>query len=374
MDAFTLTIDNLRGLRHVRWSPRGLCLLVGANGAGKSTLLLALKLLRVALDRGLPEATTLVLGGSQGLKHLEAADDEAVRLGVELGALRWQLSLRPRGPTVDYLAEEALYDGDQLIYQRDGLGGFAVLGERWVTDERLGLRAVLDAQRGIPQVDVLAAFLRGIAVYHDADLYGLRSVGSNTSQTKALHSRGSNALTMLRLWQQQRPDRHRYQLVLDGLAAAFPGLIADLDFQEAGSTLVARVYRPGSEAPTPLSNEANGLIALLIDLCCLAAAEPGAVVALDEVGNALHPYATRVLARLAAQLARQRGLTLIFATHNTVLIDQLSDRPEDVFVLQANVWPGPTALTALRSRQWLEQFRLGELYADGELGSNAVER
>jgi predicted ATPase len=35
----TLEARNYRGLRHVKWSPSGVCVLVGPNGSGKTTLL-----------------------------------------------------------------------------------------------------------------------------------------------------------------------------------------------------------------------------------------------------------------------------------------------------------------------------------------------
>lgn len=369
MSAFTLRVDNLRGLRQVRWTLDGVRVLIGANGAGKSTVLLALQLLHTALDRGLPEATRIVLGGSQGLKHRDALDEEPVELGIDLDDLQWRVRLSPREASVDYRAEESLRAGERLIYRRDALGNFEVLGERWSTDERLGLKAVLDAQRELPEVERMAAFLRSISVFHDPALVQLRG-GSHAAHTKHLHSRGLNALTMLRLWNEQRPDRHRFRFVLTGLQAAFPGLIEDLDFEVAGSTVAARVYRPGHELPDPLANEANGVLAMLVALCALAAAEDGGVVALDEVGNALHPFALRVLARRAEHQARQRGLTVILATHNTVLLDHFDGQPERVHVLDRTAWPGPVALPELRNPKWLRQFRLGELYADGELGSN----
>lgn len=380
MSKFTLTIENLRGLRKVHWSPQRLTVLIGANGAGKSTMLLALKLLRTALDRGLPEATRLTLGGNQGLKHREALDDDPVELGVDLDDLRWRIRLRPRDASVDYLAEESLYLGEKRIFQRDALGNFIVLvrddqgkeqEERWSADERIGLRAVLDAQRKLPEVIRMADFVRRIAVFHDLDLHGLRG-GSNTAHTKHLHSRGHNALTILRQWNQQRPDRARYQFVLAGLQAAFPRLITDFDFVEAGNNVAARIYRPGYESPDPLANEANGVLEMLVHLCALASADEGGLVAMDEVGSALHPYALRVLARLAEQQASVKKLTVILATHSTVLIDHFNGQPEQVYVLESDNWPGPVVLPQLRNPDWLNQFRLGELFANDELGSNSA--
>jgi predicted ATPase len=342
---------------------------VGANGAGKTTTLLLLKLLRAALDRGLPEAVGVVLGGTHGLKHRDATEDEPIEIGVQLDELRWAIQLRPDGATVDHLTEESLHDDEREVFRRDALGNF-FHGERQLrSDNRLGLRAVLDSQIDDPAVSRMVACLRSITVFHDPDLHALRG-GSSTALSTQLLSRGHNAITMLRAWHQRRPERHRYEFVLTGLRAAFPGLIEDLDFVEAGSTLAARVYRPGREAPEPLRNEANGVLSMLVLLCNLAAADEGGIVAIDEPEAALHPFAIRTFARFAERSARKRGLRVILATHSPVLLDAFDGSPERIYVLDRNTWPGPTPLTELENPDWLRQFRLGELFADGELGSN----
>ena len=52
----TLHVQNLRALRLVRWPLAGVSVRTGANGAGKTTASLALRTLRAAFERGLPEA------------------------------------------------------------------------------------------------------------------------------------------------------------------------------------------------------------------------------------------------------------------------------------------------------------------------------
>lgn len=365
MDRFTLTINNLRGIRELRWSPSGVSLLIGANGAGKSTTLLALKFLRVALDRTLPQAGQLVLGSTHDLRHRDS--EGPVEIGVQVGDLRWHVRLQTQNANL--FGAESLYQGDKVVFEGDSSSTISFGADKLVSHDRLGLRTILDSQIPAPAVERISRFIRNIVIFHDPDLYALRQ-GSDTSQNKHLHSRGGNTLSMLRQWSQQRPDRHRYQFVLSGLKAAFPGLIEDLDFVEAGRTLVARVYRPGREAPEPLSTEANGVLAMMVHLCCLAAADDGGLVAIDEPENALHPFAIRVLARRAEALSRQKDLIVLFSTHSTVLLDHFNGAPEQVFVLQPNQSPGPVPVTQLRDPEWLQQFRLGELYANGEISSN----
>lgn len=368
--AFTVDIQNLRALRRVRWSPEGACALIGANGAGKTTLLLCLKLLRAALDRGLPEAVTTVLGGGYNLKCWDAPEDEPVHVGLDVGDLSWRVRLLPRAPTVDYQTDESLHRGDEVIFSKDSLGDFTYRGERFAPDERLGLRALLDAQRDDPDVHRVADLIRRMTVFHDPDLWSLRYQGARTTDDRHLHSRGTNAFTMLRRWLQERAHRHRYAFVLEGLKAAFPGLIVDMDFKEAGQTIVAQVFRPGREQPSPMASEANGLLAMLVLLCDVAAAEEGGVVAIDEPENALHPYAIRAFLRRASAWARGQRLTILLSTHSTVLLDELSAAPSQVYVLHPGAEEAPIPLNRFKDPDWLSNFRLGRLYADGEIGSN----
>jgi predicted ATPase len=108
---------------------------------------------------------------------------------------------------------------------------------------------------------------------------------------------------------------------------------------------------------------------MLILLCDLAAADEDSLVAIDEPENSLHPFAIREFLRRANAWAQQRRLTVLLATHSPVLLDEMTGRPEQVFVLHPNR-DGPTRIDEAHNPRWLANFRIGELYADGELGSN----
>lgn len=406
MAGVRIKIQNLKGLRDLDWEPGGLCAVIGANGSGKSTLLLALKFLHSALERGLVHAVAVTLGGSHHLRHHDAGD-EPILFEIRSGALSWVLQLVPDGASAEVLLEQ-MWVGKQTIFERSGSrlrtdGGDSPaasahrVAQQWVEntppesagesatvrpgepvergqrilEAKLAIAELLVARPDLEAVAEMASIIRSISVFHDLDTFALRESGSQSTQSSPLHSRGHNALTMLRAWSQTRPDRWRYAAVIDTMREAFPAIFEDLDFQEAGTTLAARVYRPGRETPGPLSAESNGLISMLISMCAVVAADEGGLVAIDEAGDAMHPFALRVFLRNAEQIAQRRQLTVVLASHNTVLIDHFRASPERVFVMGASGHPSLVALPALRSPQWLAQFELGELYADGELGSNA---
>lgn len=85
---WSLTAQDFRGLRNVRWSPSGVCLLSGPNGAGKSSLLEALSFLRSAALRGVREAVRFTGGGAL-IKRAGAEPKAPVRLELSVGDLRW---------------------------------------------------------------------------------------------------------------------------------------------------------------------------------------------------------------------------------------------------------------------------------------------
>lgn len=373
---FSIHVRNLRALRKVSWCPEPpITVLIGANGTGKTTLLQTLKLLSLAYQRGLPEAVRIVLGGSSNLRTWGINEEEPVEIGLDIDEVSWRIQLVEREGSVDYLNNEHLSERGQVIFSRDSLGEFFYAGERIEPSQQLGLRALMDRGVHDPALRVMAVFLQNISVYHDPDLWTLRHKGSDTTEDRNLNPRGNNALTLLRRWHQERANNHRYHFVIDGLAAAFPNTFETMDFVEAGNTLVARVYRPGKEIPSPLSDEANGVLQLLILFCEIASAENESVIAIDEPENSLHPYALRAFLRRTTRWAREHNLTVLLATHSTVLLDELTGNPEQIYVMKKPVDEEhmPSRLDRLCDSEWLEGFKLGDLYEQGEIGSNEDE-
>jgi predicted ATPase len=368
MSEFSLQVKNLRVLKNFSWTPSAFSVLVGANGSGKSTVLAVLKLIRTAYDRSLPEAVTLVLGGNRDLRSRTSEAEDFIEISIKLDDLIWKIHLTPRGTSVDWMTYESLSKDSNIIFERDLLGK-TTYKTILSFDHKLIIRTIAESTLQDESVKKMANFIKNITVFHDPDIFSLKIQGSKTTEDRHLHSRGNNCLTMLRKWLQERPLKNKYKFVIDGLKNAFPGLVEDLDFQEAGQTLVARLYQPNQEIPVPLENEANGVLQMLVLLCSIAAAEPNGIVAIDEPENYLHPYAIRSLLRRAQAWATAHNIMIIFTTHSPVLLNNMSSN--QIFLMRSDEHGVmPIRLDHFRDENWLAAFQIGDFYEQGEIGSN----
>lgn len=371
---FTLHVKNLRALRHAIFTPEPVSLLVGANGAGKSTLLHALKLLRLAYERGLVEATRLVMGGVYGLKHWSSASDEYIELGLTLGEAEWILHLTVSNAGTDLQHQEKLIYQGSTVFTRDSITGLQYNGATvYANNEFTALRVLVDRGEIHPAIQQVSDLLARVSMFEEPDLFNLRQQGSPAFDDGQLDGRGKNVLSVLRKWQQDNQSKHRFDFVIQGMQAAFPA-VTQIDFVGAANTLSARLYHRGVEQLVPLAHEANGLLQMLVLLTNVAQSDPGGVVAIDEPENGLHPYAMRMFLRSCQQWALTYRVTLVLATHSLVLLDEFTSTPEAVFVMKAleggDNGAVPNALDHLCNRDWLEGFKLGDLYEQGEIGSN----
>lgn len=373
---FTLRVRNLRGLREIEWSPKEICLLIGGNGAGKSTLLLCLRLLSLAFKTNLADAVRTVFGGGHHLQHWDAQDEEGIEISLSLGQSIWHFSLHVGEGGVDARGKESFTQNGEVVFTRDSLGKLVFRGRFIDIGDKMGLRGLLERDEKLPDLKKFERFLIGIRLLHDPDLFGLRKNGSFTKDDAHLFSRAENVLTMLRSWHQNSQQRFRFDFVEAGMRDAFPMQIDKIDFNDNGTTLVARLSRPGHpEQPLPLENQPNGVLQMLILLAALASADECSVLALDEPENCLHPYALKAFVRQAKMWAKRQHLTVILATHSVALLNIFSTTPEQVFVMKAKDGEHqlPQRLDELYDRGWLECFQLGELFEREELVSNGDE-
>ena len=370
---FTLTVDNYRALRRVEWSPQGVCALVGPNGAGKSTLLDVLLLLRHTFEFGLVQALNQH-GGLDNLRSFESDPDERVafKLFGDMSApYNWQITFDAGALSTRGLYAENVFDPyGPSIFREDGSRYLDVGGERIPADERSALRAGSDMLKlSVGPMNMIRSLVQTYRCYSTYHFTHLRESGSPVTADKILDPHGRNVFSLLRNWRDTRTDRSRYDFVLQNLRAIFPDTFADLDFETAGTTVTGRIITPRPATSYPITFAANGLLTALLHLCAVASVSQGGVVAIDELENSLHPFAIKQLIESFRRWSTQTQSTVLLSTHSPVVLDQFSECPEQVFVMERGQETNPVPLPKVRDPEYLAHFSLGDLYAHLDFGS-----
>lgn len=154
--------------------------------------------------------------------------------------------------------------------------------------------------------------------------------------------------------------------LLEGLNELYPN-IDDFDVSVEGGTV--QVFFQEGNFTIPATRLSDGTLRYLCLLVILLQPSPPPLVCIEEPELGLHPDVLPGLADLLRE-ASQR-MQLIVTTHSDVLVDALSDTPEDIVICEKH--DGATTMRRLESDEmkvWLEKCTLGELWRSGELGGN----
>lgn len=117
----------------------------------------------------------------------------------------------------------------------------------------------------------------------------------------------------------------------------------------------------------PATRLSDGTLRYLCLIAILCHPTPPPLVCIEEPELGLHPDVLPHLADL--MIAASKRCQLIVTTHSDMLVDALSDTPESVIVCEKR--DGKTRMQRLNRddlKEWLETYRLGELWLKGEIG------
>ncbi|WNG51085.1 AAA family ATPase [Archangium minus] len=369
--AFTLSVRNYRGLRRVDWSPSGVCALVGPNGSGKTTLIDVLQLLQDTYRSGFTNAIA-GHGGAYGLRHFEAEKGERISFKLRVDSAIWEfspeVSLGPGGARIPLY--ERITDGDVLSAEFDGSMD-EVLGDASPND--VGLRDLIyqDGLDGVPEsTRRLVELLSSYRHHHHYALASLRREGSLLGGDLRLNDDGRNLFAVLMNWRNRRDQRERWTFVFNTMRDCYPELFSDFSFPIAANIVSCEVHTPAGHSLTPVLLP-DGFLVALIHLCAVASSAPGAVLAIDEPENALHPFTLRRLMEAFREWSDAHDVTVLLATHSPVILDTFKELPEKVFVMEPGEEVLPVPLDSLKKRSWLAHFALGDLYKDLKYGAPA---
>ncbi len=141
--------------------------------------------------------------------------------------------------------------------------------------------------------------------------------------------------------------------------------IEDVDVRVEGGT--AQVFLIEANGIMPATRLSDGTLRYLSMLALLCDPAPPPFMAIEEPELGLHPDVLPSLTRLLLEASERTQL--VVTTHAPGLIDALTEAPESVFVCERD--QDGTRLERLEVKHltpWLEKFRLGELWARGEIG------
>ena len=154
---------------------------------------------------------------------------------------------------------------------------------------------------------------------------------------------------------------------LNALSQLFDGIV-DVQCPVTGGTVGLFLEEAGNRS-IPATRLSDGTLRYLCLLVTLLHPEPPPLICIEEPELGLHPDLLPTLSDLMREASERTQL--IVTTHSDVLVDALTDRPENVVVCEKHY--GQTEMRRLDKddlTKWLKDYRLGDLWTSGELGGN----
>lgn len=359
---------------------KGLNVLVGPNGSGKSNLLEAFALLRGAVT---DLRAAIVDGGGASEWLWKGAPRAAAQLDVVLKmpegrALRHVLAFRTAGQGFAIEDERienerpqkgqdapfffySFQQGHPMISKRGGR-------TRHLAKEAFDLnRSVLDQRKDpetYPEITQLADAYSRLRLYRRWT-FGRDSVLREPQRTDLRTDRLEEDFSNLGLFlnRLRRQPRVKAQ-VLAGLRDLYDGF-TDFDVSVEGGTV--QVFFTEGEFTIPATRLSDGTVRYLCLLAILCDPDPPPLIGIEEPELGLHPDLLPKVADLMDQASERTQI--VATTHSDILVDALTDRPESVVIVEKH--EGQTSMQRLESvklAQWLDKYRLGQLWTRGELG------
>ena len=163
---------------------------------------------------------------------------------------------------------------------------------------------------------------------------------------------------------QNRPDTKRK--LLEKLRLFYDG-VEDVTTKVQGGTVQVFFHEKGLKSPIPATRLSDGTLRYLSLLLILCHPSPPPLICIEEPELGLHPDVLPTLAELFIEASNRAQF--IVTTHSDSLISAFSDVPEAVVVCERT--EDGTTLRRLETpklAEWLNRYKLGELWRMGEIG------
>lgn len=241
-------------------------------------------------------------------------------------------------------------------------------GERQLSflGNKLSVLAQLRDRKSYPEFARLVKTYEGLAFFRDWSFGGIspiRQPQRADSPGNFLRDGGENLGLVLN---QLRREPEIKQQIISLLNELYEGIDDYETFVQAG--YVELFLREGKQL-IPATRLSDGTLRYLCLLAILLHPTPPLLICLDAPELGLHPDAIVAVGKLIKEASTRTQL--IVTTHSQMLLDTLSESPDDVVVCSKR--DGATVMERLDAEKlaiWLKDYSLGQLWNGGQLGGN----
>ena len=215
-----------------------------------------------------------------------------------------------------------------------------------------------------PEITWLGKQLDNIGIYRDWS-FGRYTAARLPQKTdlpnKYLENDCSNLSLVLNHLESFRDTK---KIIREALSEIVPG-IEDFHINiESGS---AQLFIIENGMRIPATRLSEGLMRYICLLAVLCNPKPQQLICIEEPELGMHPDMLTVLADLIRTASQKTQI--IITTHSSMLVDYFTDTPEAIIVAEKE--EDGTSLKHLelaKLKPWLEKYRLGQLWLQGDLG------
>ena len=383
-----LEVEGFKSLKHVVWEPDDLNILIGPNGSGKTNLIKIFDFLAHSVEGRLGDFIKSE-GGIEQIRWDKRADKISILLHaytpevddkktLELSYLlefseyykRFDLT----GEKLSILPESESDNNVQLQHQSEAGVGFFLRkdgirtghgGRSW--GQETILSGILSSSDVNPPILDFANTLREFKIFYYPDT----SVDSHvrepniTRYENILLPDGSNLITYIHTLTSENKDFE--EVISSTMKAAFGSDFDRISFSPAADQYIQmRLSWKSLKSPQSAGMLSDGILKFLFLICVFNHPNPPSLIAIDEPELGLHPGLFPIIAEMAE--AASEKSQVVIATHSPELLNCFTDKIPTTTVCE---WQdGQTVIKNLEGEQlkhWLKDYKLGELFRDGDL-------
>ncbi len=349
--------------------------LIGPNASGKSNLIEALSILAAAprdvrepIRKGGGVLEWLWKGETSAVAYLEATtaiDNELLEYYLGFSSEESRLVIEN-----EFLASKDDH-GDMIFSMSESSGRLSIQRGGKLIDgafqRDVSILAQLRDPIHYPELTQVSQklgnirFFRGWNFGKDSELR--RPQGVDLPDDFLLEDGSNLGLVLNNL--ESLPAFKRY--LLDRLRIFYDG-IEDFHTKVQGGTIQVFIHERGDRT-IPATRLSDGTLQYLCLLAVLCHPDPPPLICIEEPELGLHPDILPTVAELLIEAAQRTQL--IVTTHSESLVSSLSRIPEAVVICErTDTGTSLRRLEPAKLEEWLERYRLGELWSMGEIGGN----